>query len=58
MRTKVRACMLSHFSKAMWNRWLAQLNGPDESDPQFRYLSAGINSFRRQLAAKEPKKAT
>jgi hypothetical protein len=58
MRTPIRASMLSHFSKAMWNRWLKDLNGPDEQDPQYRYLSKGIAAFRRQLAAKEAKKAT
>jgi hypothetical protein len=57
MRTRIRASMLSHFSKAMWNRWLAQLNGPDDQDPQYRYLSEGIATFRQQLAAKD-KKAT
>jgi hypothetical protein len=53
MRTKIRASMLSHFSKAMWERWLRDLNGPDEADPQFIYLRDGIAQFRRSMAEKE-----
>lgn len=46
------------FTPKLWNHWLARLAGPDEQDPQYRYLSDGIATFRKQLAAKEPEKAT
>ena len=42
------------FSRKLWDRWLARLNGPDENDPTYRYLAGGIAEFRRKLATKEP----
>lgn len=56
MRTQIRASMIAHFSKAMWERWLNELNGPDENDPQFIYLRDGIAKFRRALAEAEVRK--
>ena len=54
MRSPRRAGMRTRFSRRIWDRWLAQLNGPNPNDPQYRYLSSGIAQFRRQLAQKEP----
>lgn len=53
MRTPIRASMLSRFSKAMWDRWLVQLNGPDPDDPQAKYLREGIARFRVTLAEQD-----
>lgn len=54
MRTLRRAGLRTRFTRKIWNRWLERLNGPDPHDPQYRYLAAGIASFRRTLASKEP----
>ena len=56
MRSKLRASMRVHFSKRLWNRWLNDLNGPHEDDPQFVYLRDGIAKFRRSLAEVEARK--
>jgi hypothetical protein len=53
MRTLVRAVMRTRFSKTLWDRWLAQLAGPDENDPQVKWLRAGIAHFRTSLAEQE-----
>lgn len=58
MRSKFRASMRMRFDKRMWDRWLAHLNGPDEADPQYRYLRNGIAEFRRSMAEKEARKVT
>lgn len=57
MRTAVRASMISRFNKAMWGRWLAELNGPDEADPQVKYLREGIAHFRKSLTEQEQRNA-
>jgi len=42
------------FTRRMWQAWLRRLNGPEGADPQYRYLSRGIQEFREMLAGKEP----
>lgn len=54
MRSPTRAGMRTQFNKAMWDRWLRRLEGPDLTDPQVKHLSAGIQLFRGNLAMKEP----
>lgn len=53
MRSALRAGMRTRFSVALWNKWLARLNGPDPNDPQYLYLKSGIAQFRRMLAKQD-----
>lgn len=55
MRSPTRAGMRTQFTKAMWDRLLRQLEGPDLTDPQVKHLAAGIALFRGNLAVKEPR---
>jgi len=53
MRTSLRAGMKTPFTRKMWDRWLARMSGPDEADPQYCYLKAGIAHFRQLCAERE-----
>lgn len=53
MRSKHRFHLRLKFSKKLWDRWLERLNGPDPDDPQYVYLSEGIQKFRASCALKE-----
>lgn len=53
MRPNHRYTMRSKFTTKLWKRWLDRLNGPDDHDPQYRYLAEGIRDFRARCASKE-----
>jgi len=42
------------FTRKLWDRWLARLNGSEQDNLENQYLAQGIAQFRATLAKREP----